>query len=510
MADYLQLDGKKYKYIRGVPLELRDALGGKKFWTAYIGTMPHAAALAKARVIAIEHDKLIEGLRSLTEEQRAEIASTVVYTGGGVDRSKLSEAARAKLKNTPAKPPKTVRGLDAWMMKEAHNAMALKFIEAASGIAPPALEALLHRHGLTSAALARHQIEEPTPIGREGKAEIALAQVEANTARENMRAEIARDRVVKRAVTGEGDYALTPLASAWGKNKSEMSARRMHSYVKRFVACVGDLGPTDITRATVAAYRDALHGAGKDHDYVQDQLNKLHSLFAFGVSEDWCAFNPVTGIKARDGAPGAEVQDADELDKGFTAKETQKIFAAMKGESEDFQWVTRIVAYHGCRSGEAAQLRCTDITEAHGVAVMRINGKDGKRIKNKQSVRIVPLHPKIRASLIAFAKCVAEKHGEDAWLFQTSYKKRRVKAGPAFWYQQRGGIVIRRSLGFKSGMHRLRHRFISLCRELDMPPSVSTAITGHSPGKGEHFQYGGPPSLAKRVKWLAKVDPLKG
>jgi integrase len=509
VADYLQLDGKKYKYIRGIPKDLQAVLGGKKFWTAYIGTMPHAAALAKARVIAIEHDKLIEGLWSLTKEQRAEIARTVVYTGGG-DRSKLSEATRAKLKNTPAKPSKSVRGLDAWTMKEAHNAMALKFIEAASGNTPPALEALLHRHGLTSAALARHQIEEPTPIGQAGKAEIALAQVEANTARENMRAEIARDRIIKRAVTGEGDYALTPLASAWGKNMSEMSARRMHSYVKRFVASVGDLGPTEITSEHICAYRDALHGAGKDHAYVKDQLAKLHSLFAFGVSKKVCPENPVRGVKADDDVPRAEAQDADELDKGFTAKETQTIFAAMKGESEDFQWVTRIVAYHGCRSGEAAQLRCADITEAHGVAVMRINGKDGKRIKNRQSWRVVPLHPKIRASLIAFAKRVAKEHGEDAWLFQTSYKKRHVKAGPAFWYQQRGGIVIRRSLGFKSGMHRLRHRFISLCRELDMPPSVSTAITGHSPGKGEHFQYGGPPSLAKRLKWITKVDPLRG
>ena len=511
MADYLTYDrGKKrWKYIRGVPSDLRSALGGKKFWTQHIGSVPHSAAAARARELAADHDKIIEALRKLSPEHRAEIAGTVVYMGGS-PRDKLPDAARDKLSKFPAKPPKIFRGLDAWKLKVELDARALRFLEAARGDASPELEAVLNQHFLSSADLRRRQIQDPLPNGSE--AEIALAHVQANAAVVNMRAEIDRDRGITRAMS-EGEYALTPLANAWGKNKSSNVARRIHGYVKRFAECVGDLGPTEVKRDHIFAFRDTLHDAGKKHNYVKDQLDKLHSLFTFAVSEKWCAWNPVTGIKARKDSPQDQNEDEDDLDKSFTADQTREIFKMMKGESEDFQWVTRLVAYHGARSGEVCQLRCKDITQAHGIDVMRINSKDGKSVKNKRSIRVAPLHPKVRRELIAFAHRIAKVHGPDAWLFQTSYQTRDDKLGPAYWYQRRGSMFIRNTLGItnkKGAMHRLRHRFISLCRELDCPETVSSAITGHSLGKGEHGAYGGAPSLTKRVKWLAKVDPLKG
>lgn len=46
-------------------------------------------------------------------------------------------------------------------------------------------------------------------------------------------------------------------------------------------------------------------------------------------------------------------------------------------------------------------------------------------------------------------------------------------------------------------MHSLRHTWITLAREMDMPEHVAHAITGHALGKGEHAKYGMGASLKK-------------
>ena len=164
--------------------------------------------------------------------------------------------------------------------------------------------------------------------------------------------------------------------------------------------------------------------------------------------------------------------------------------------------VMRLCAYHGMRAGEVCQLRACDVRTVGGVNVVSINDAAGS-IKNRASLRDVPLHPKCRALLK-----LAKSKVPDAYLFDYPAWK-HSRAGK---FQQRGGAWLR-SIGItdpKVTVHSWRHTWRTLARNLDMPEPISRAILGHTLGRGEHGNYGGAPSLKLRAKWIAKVDPLKG
>ena len=101
--------------------------------------------------------------------------------------------------------------------------------------------------------------------------------------------------------------------------------------------------------------------------------------------------------------------------QGFTGEQIKRIFAALEGETPDFQWIIRLLAYHGARSTEICQLKCADVVTLSGVPVIRIHDQHGS-VKNRQSVRDIPIHPKCSA-LVGFAAKVAKAHGEHSWLF---------------------------------------------------------------------------------------------
>ena len=75
------------------------------------------------------------------------------------------------------------------------------------------------------------------------------------------------------------------------------------------------------------------------------------------------------------------------------------------------QMVMRLIAYHGMRAGEACQLRACDVHRVGGVDVISINDAAGS-IKNRASLRDVPLHPKCH-DLLKLARSKAP----DAYLF---------------------------------------------------------------------------------------------
>ncbi len=59
-------------------------------------------------------------------------------------------------------------------------------------------------------------------------------------------------------------------------------------------------------------------------------------------------------------------------------------------------WIPRIMAYTGCRMGEAAQLRKTDVRKEQGVPVFDFNeDTEEKHLKTDGSTRLVPIHPRL-------------------------------------------------------------------------------------------------------------------
>lgn len=133
----------------------------------------------------------------------------------------------------------------------------------------------------------------------------------------------------------------------------------------------------------------------------------------------------------------------------------------------------------------------------------------GMTIKNKSSVRKIPLHPAIRAEIVALAKSVATSKGADAFLFD--YPHWRSSGSRAGKFQKRINAWLRNKLKITDesvSNHGWRHRFIEKSRDAGVPIYVAHGITGHKLSPGEHGSYG-KIGLKTLAKWIAEVDPLQ-
>lgn len=456
--------GSGYKYIRAVPKDLRP-VAGKRYWTRYIGTVPHEEAKAKALLLAADDQRLIGRLKSLAPADR----DAIVRVGG----------------------------LDAWRLAQARSEAVVPFLELATNIEP--------------------DDEMPEAL----QAVDALAVVQARRQLRHIEAASVSARKIEQKLSGDGQGALLKLVDLWEMvrpSRSDKVRERVRLYVSRLIDEVGDIAPKDVRREHVIAFRDALQEQGFKSDNIAQHLAKLHTLFNVAISEGAfsISFNPIHGVKARPDPKATLADDAE--DEGFTADEVRRIFKAMKDETTDFQWIVRLLAYHGARGKEICQLRCSDVTKLHGIDVVRVHDKSGGSVKNRQSVRDIPIHPKCQG-IIAYVAKVEKEHGPDAYVFQSLKTTRTTGREHSFQNYANGkflrvkvGITDRRpgSRQYEKSIHSFRHRFSTLCREVEMPDGIKYALKGHALGKGEGGKYGAAPSLKLRAHWIAKVDPLKG
>ena len=441
---YVSQRADGFQYQRWVPGKLQPIIE-LKVWTHWLGNDGRAAAEQKARKLAVEHDRFIATLTALTDAERQQIASA-----GGWE---VWQAG--------------ARGPD---VKSAFNRI---FAE-------------------------RLKLDPKAPEAQQ--AETALRILRARERAVTLEAEAAAAKRLARKIDGDTAGSLSGLVPLWQKIEKPGAAKtidKANMHVRRFVEMVGDFPPAEVTRQHANAFREALEKKFSAAN-VDKHLSGMHGLFAVAVSEDEADFNPFSGVKAHKADNGKFV-NANK--KPFTSDQAATVFARLAELPEDDQMVMRILAYHGARSGEVCQLRACDVKNIGGIDVISINDAAGS-IKNKASLRDVPLHPKCR-DLLKLAKSKAP----DAYLFDYPAWK-HSRAGK---FQQRANAWLRK-IGItdkKVTVHSWRHTWITAAGELDMPEPVSRAVTGHTQGKDHHAKYRAVPSLKLRAKWIAKVDPLK-
>jgi integrase len=295
---------------------------------------------------------------------------------------------------------------------------------------------------------------------------------------------------------------LTDLVDVWRSVKAPRSPKtieRAQLCVSRFNDAVGKKNVLGITREDFLSYRQALEDLSLSPNNVQDHLNRLNAILNTAVSEGLLNANPGLRVKARGRSAlvGSKRQ-------GFTKIHLEQIFAMLPGQSQEFQWVLKLLAYHGMRSGEACQLRCDDISRQFGVPILRVHDLHG-RVKNRPSIRDIPIHP-LALGIVEFADSVSSNMGSGSPLFAAMPQKRGSRAN---WFQDYGSRFLRRKVGIidpRYTLHSFRHLWRTLARECEMPESVSRSLMGHSLGAGEHGAYGTAPSLKLRAQWIAKID----
>ncbi|WP_328805645.1 site-specific integrase [Sabulicella rubraurantiaca] len=210
-----------------------------------------------------------------------------------------------------------------------------------------------------------------------------------------------------------------------------------HATIRRFMEVAGDKNPADYGRGDVTRYLNTLRQLPSSYgkspkdagrtlaDIIADparagqarvtertaekHLNALRQFFQYAV--DVGQMRVATRVELVDGHRfGAATEGAREQRDVFTPEELRRLFASpvwagrhpffrdKRGEHvirDAHFWLPLLALFHGARLEEMADLKRGDVRRDGGLWSLHIRPAPGRRLKNKNASRVIPLHPEM-------------------------------------------------------------------------------------------------------------------
>lgn len=202
--------------------------------------------------------------------------------------------------------------------------------------------------------------------------------------------------------------------------------------------------------------------------------------------------NPAHGfefpMKGRKG-PGRVMWEGEELRKLFTSpvwtgclSESRRYTPGTRIIKDEKYWLPILGLYHGNRLEEFAQLLRSDIRQEEGVWYFDINDEEAKQLKNEQSRRRVPIHPKaLSLGFMEYVEGAAPSPSDRVFpALAPSGKDKRYGATFTQWftrYRKEIG-VYRRGLDY----HSFRHGVTTKLYAAGVEEYLIDELTGHEGG----------------------------
>ena len=185
----------------------------------------------------------------------------------------------------------------------------------------------------------------------------------------------------------------------------------------------------------------------------------LRALLNTAMDDGLLEANPFARVKLR-------LDDDSAAREVLTRQDLAALFGSVRDEEE--WWLFRIGLYTGARLGEICPLTKADLLTLDGVPVLHIreDAETGKRVKNRGSVRKVPLHQQLIADGIL--DWIASREGDALFTMPSPVASKRLN--------RRMRAV---GLGAGKPFHSLRHTFKAAARRC-MDAEWHDRLTGHA------------------------------
>nr|WP_162245073.1 site-specific integrase [Rhodanobacter sp. Root480] len=235
---------------------------------------------------------------------------------------------------------------------------------------------------------------------------------------------------------------------------------------------------------------------------VNKHYQHVRTLFAWAAEHDHIAQNPAHVLH------DVEEGRAQDARKAFDDSDITAFFAEIEKKAKEpyGTWIPRIMAYTGCRMGEAAQLRKVDVRMELGVAVFDFNeDSEQKNLKTDGSKRKVPIHPRlIELGLMDFVSACDQE-----FLFP---ERVRFTANPARgnmdllskqlnrWLRSAGVIDRRKSV------QSFRGTFATRLKDLGVAEYHIAEVVGHENDNITSGRYGKRTNLAALHNVVTKLQ----
>lgn len=230
------------------------------------------------------------------------------------------------------------------------------------------------------------------------------------------------------------------------------------------------------------------------------RLGYLKSYFEWLVDYGYLKINFLKNLKP------IVVKDKDNLKRNAYSDEDLRIIFSDDIFSDKIYcksykyWVPIIAVLMGMRQNEIAQLFKRDIVLEDGVWAIYINaGGDGQRVKNKNSIRKIPIPQKlIQLGFLDFVSSIDEGQlfKELRWCKKNNYSRYVSR-----WFSEK-----KSDWGYDSSynFHSFRHYLINKLKQNGVKLCIASEITGHGYDSVAYERYGKDYSLKDKKKILDK------
>ena len=168
------------------------------------------------------------------------------------------------------------------------------------------------------------------------------------------------------------------------------TARAYRGIIKVFVECVGDLKVNEITEETINTFK-AERSKNAASSTVGTDLKRVKGVIRHAIKKKWLADDPFADVIIP-----AQILEPEKVDAQDALLDAQALDHLMDS-SPNLEWriLISIIRWTGCRLAEALILRWDDILWDTDEIKMR----SPKTVKNKKSVRIMPLWQHLKHDL---------------------------------------------------------------------------------------------------------------
>jgi integrase len=397
-----------------------------------------------------------------------------------------------------------------WEMARDINIDAMESMPALERAVGGGVDRLLAREGIITDEASRRRLLKEAASALAGAAS-ALSRYANGDYRPDRGVDRFPDweslRPAKAPVNGATGVTIDDLFERWQRETSPSASTitTWRSYMKQLKERVGHDDATQVTKADMIAWKDALVEMGRSPKGIRDgQLAAVRSIFGYGLANDLVGINPAQGVAIR------QKKKAGTKMLAYSDAEVADILALANAQKKpDRRWLPWLMALSGARVGELAQLWGDRIVQVHGIWVMKIApAEDGGSLKNEGSEREVPIHPAIiERGFLSFVS----SRGKGPLFYRGGRTKsdrdpgaRHASKGVAnhlaTWIRENGFNDPR-----KAPNHALRHWFKTACQDAEVQDSVADAIQGHrgSRGEADTYRHASVETMAKAVARIA-------
>lgn len=229
-----------------------------------------------------------------------------------------------------------------------------------------------------------------------------------------------------------------------------------------------------------------------------DHLTRINAVFEFAKNKEYCDRNIFDGLMIpKNSKPRTPFTKA-EL---HIIYEKSNLINFQKKSYNSHYWAPLLAAWCGIRLAELFQLTTDDIYEKYGILTIDINDKNGKKVKTKNSIRLIPVHDDIREELLIYRD--KRKKDRKTKLLFPEYQGPADKPDPGHGFSNAYGQYLQKigdDLGdarngmFPAGrgLHAFRHLFVKEMRACKTNGTLARMLAGHAIKRDTHDNYGNP------------------